>query len=163
MNDKGVMELPVKLLIMMLMIGLVIPSVTIGYRGVSRMRFENRIRSELKDVIAFSRKLVQEGDLASMSIELDLKGDIFASIDHVDVGGTLGDMDWMIQYRFSWKGSEEYLTAVDPVIHMTSPDNNTYRLTGGIHQLKLTHVLTEEDSFIVVSDINTDIDCSKFT
>lgn len=156
------MELPFKLLIMMLLIGLVVPTVLIGYRGVSRMRYDDKIKGEVRDIIAYSRKLVQEGDMSSMTIELDLKGDVFSGIDYLDVGDSLGERDWMVNYRLSWKESEEYISAIDPVIHLTSPDNETYRLTEGIHELKLTHIFNEETSFIVMSEVGEDIDPSRF-
>ncbi|MFW6140985.1 MAG: hypothetical protein ACOC53_00320 [Candidatus Saliniplasma sp.] len=162
-SNRGTMELPFKLMMMMLLIGMVIPTTLIGYRNVNRTMYENRVMNELHDLIAFSRKLKREGDLSSMTIELDLTGDTFASLEYLHIGDSLDKRPWMLNYRLSWKESDGYLSAVDPLVKLTSPNNNTFRLTSGSHRLKLTHIYTEDTSFIVVSNVNQVIDGSRFT
>lgn len=162
-SNSGIMELPFKLVIMMLLMGLVIPTVAVGYRGVSRIRYQEKVRNELQDLVVFSRKLMQEGDLSSMTIELELTGNYFASLDYVELGDTLGEKEWMINYKLSWREHEDHITSIDPLVKLTSPDNSTFRLTAGSQRLKLTHIFTENTSFVVVSDLNENIDRSVFT
>lgn len=157
------MELPFKLMIMVLLIGLVVPTVAVGYRGVSRIRYHEKVRNELLDLAAFSRKLMQEGDFSSMTIELDLAGDIFADLEYVELGDTLGEKEWRINYRLSWRDHENHITMVDPLVRLTSPQNTTFRLTSGSHSLKLTHIYTESSTFIVVSGLDENIDRDVFT
>ncbi|MGM0405355.1 MAG: hypothetical protein ACQEQM_04360 [Thermoplasmatota archaeon] len=161
--NSGIMELPFKLVIMMLLIGMVVPTVAVGYRDVSRIRYQEKVKNELQDLVFFSRKLMQGGDLSSMTIELDLNGNYFASLDYVELGDTLGEKEWMINHKFSWREHEDHIASVDPLVRLTSADNSTFRLTDGSHRLKLTHIFTENTSFVVVSDLNENIDRSVFT
>ncbi len=157
------MELPFKLIIMMLLIGLIVPTVAVGYRGVSRIRYQEKVRNELNDLAAFSKKLMQEGDFSSMTIELDLTGDIFASLEYVEIGNTLGENEWRINYKLSWRDHEDHISSTDPLVRWSSSHNSTFRLTGGSHLLKLTHIFLESNSFIVVSALDENIDRDVFT
>ena len=161
-SEEGNMELPLKLMIMTLMIGLIIPASIIGYRDINRMRVSEQVRQELGSLVAFSRKISREGNLSSIVIELDLSGDIFAQVGYVDVGDYIGGESWMVRYSMSWDDVESHIAILNPLVHLTSRHNNTLRLTSETQEIKLTNLVTEEKNFVVVSDVDVNIDISAF-
>ena len=161
-SDKGAQEIPIKLLVMALLVGLIMPFSVMGYRDVSRVRFQEHVRRELYDVVALSRSISREGNLSSSVIEIDLNGDIFSQVGYVEIGDVLGGDDWMIRYMMEWEDSEDLITVIDPVVHLTSHVNDTFRLTSGSHEIKLTNIIISGRNFVVLSEVESYIDTSIF-
>lgn len=156
------MELPLKLIVMMILIGAVIPSSVIGYRNISRVRFENHVNEELNDLIFMSRCLSREGNSSSCKIEVDLDGNVFASVDHVEIGSSIDEYGRMIRYKFSWKRSSSSMIVDDASVKLTSPQNSTLRLSGQTQVLYMTHLVVNDDSFILISKNSKDADLDRF-
>ena len=161
-DEHAMMDLPFKLIVMIILIGAVIPSSVIGYRNISRVRFEKDIEAELNDLVFMSRCLSREGNSSSCKIEVDLDGNIFASIDHVQIGSSIDEYCRLIRYRFSWKRSSSSMIVDDPSVKLTSPQNSTLRLSGRTQVLYMTHLVVNDDSFILISKNSKNIDLDQF-
>lgn len=147
-DNEGVLDLPFKLIIMMLLMGAILPLSIMGYRDTSRARYERKVEDELHHLVSMCQRLSIEGNLSSARITLDLEGDMFSSLAHIHIGDSLGKKDWMIDYRFDWREETDYIAATDPMVHMTSPGNSTLRLKGGRETLELTHCIEDRLSYI---------------
>ncbi len=157
-DEKAVIDLPLKLIVMMILIGSVIPTSVVGFRNISRVRFEKDIEGELMELAFMARCLSREGNSSSYKIELDLDGNVFASVDHVEIGSSIDGFGRMIRYKFSWKRSSSSLIVDDQGLKLTSPNNSTLRLSGRTQVLYMTHLIVNDDSFILISKNKRDID-----
>lgn len=149
-DEKGIIELPMKLFIMMILMTVSLSFGVYGYSTVSQERFADSTEKQVDHLISVGQMLSTEGNRSSKKVELDLSGDRFAGIRWMDIGGGLGEGSWVVSYRFDWRENSEYRTAEDPMIHFTSPDNKTLSLSDKKYELTLVHVLTEDDDHIII-------------
>ena len=153
-NDKAVLNLPLKLLITIILISCIIPTSLIGYKNLERSRFEIEVKNQIKDMLNLAVQLNKEGNGSSTVFTLNLQGGTFSKLDYINIGGPVGEEDYLIKYKFSWKNTQNYYISDNPTIHMTSINNESLTLGKGIYDIKLTNVYERKVSYIVFSIIN---------
>ncbi|MFP4050451.1 MAG: hypothetical protein ACLFVB_01770 [Thermoplasmata archaeon] len=149
MNDQGVLDIPFKIIIMIIMIGSVIPLGLMNYRNISRENFKLKIENELENLCFSAREISMLGNLSSKKVGLDLEGNIFADIDYVKIRNESGKDEEIIEYRFKWEKSPHYISHDDVSIYPKT--DNTITLHGGTHHLVLTHLKSPGKSAVLVS------------
>lgn len=162
-DGSGIMDLPFKLMIMMILIGTTVPASMIGYRNISRTRYDSKVNGELMDLASMAQRLSREGNLSRCRLEMDIEGDPFARLDYVNIGENLDQHNNILRYKFSWKKGQESMVVTGPEVKLTSPYNSTQKLDGNEHELYLTHVVLKGRSFVVVSKNSRDIDIDNFS
>nr|AGF92961.1 hypothetical protein FLSS-6_0016 [uncultured organism] len=143
-DKKGVMELPLKLIVMFLLLGSFIPLGLLQYKSMKRQRYEQRVKEELNRLVFTGQELSQMGNGSSRSLKLDLKGSAFGKLDHVHFGRPLNNS---LEYKFSWKSSSNYLVVDDPYFRF-DVENESFSLGSGTYTLKIIHIQNEESSSI---------------
>ncbi|MFO7992100.1 MAG: hypothetical protein R6U61_07410 [Thermoplasmata archaeon] len=162
MNDRGVTDLPLKLLIMIVLIGTAIPLGAVSYREASRTRFENHTREKLKELMTVASSLQNEGNLSRDVFDLNLDGNTFATLDYLMIGDELGSRDWVIEYKMDWKNDPKLVTSPENDVHITSIENKSYEMNSNYGEIALTHIYFKDDSFIIVSRPDTVIHLKNF-
>lgn len=162
MNDTGVTELPLKLVIMIVLIGTAIPLGAVSYRETSRSRFENYTQEKLKELMTVASSLHNEGNLSREVFDLNLQGNAFAELDYLLIGDELGSRDWVIEYRMEWEKDPKLVASSKKDIHITSVKNTSYNINQNYGEVALTHVYLRDDSLIIVSHPDTVINLKHF-
>ncbi len=161
-DRRGILELPFKLMIMMMLITATASVGMISYRNIRRRAFERHVVQELERIAMVSRQLMNEGNLSSQVIELDLSGDTFTGLNYVRIGDRVGGRRaGMISYSMNWRRQRETMDVQD--VQFTSSRNINFLLRGGTYQLRLTSLhISREDTVIIISLEGQRIDYSNF-
>lgn len=161
-TEDGAMELPFKLMVMIVLVAVVVPVSMVGYRNVSRSSFQHHIQGELNRLMDLAGILIREGNLSSEYIDLDLSGNIFAGLDSVRLGDSLGGNTRWIEYRMNWRTDPGYLVT-EKGVHLSSAVNCSMVLRGGEYRLQLTCLhIDHETTVIVISHQGRHIDFDSF-
>ncbi len=161
-ESKGVMEMPFKLMVMVLLIATVVPVCMISYRNVRRAELDNHLREELNKIIRLATVISKEGNLSCQDIEFDISGNVVAGVSHVRFGDDVGGDTNIIEYRMSWRKHTEFLHLKED-IHLSSPRNSWFMLRSGTYRLSLTNLhISEEASVVIVSRAGQQIDYDSF-
>ncbi len=161
-DDRGIMELPFKLIIMIILISASVSVGMVSYRNMQRNAFEQQVMSELNRIRHLSLMMMQEGNLSSQEIELDLSGNLFAGIDHIRFGDSVGGRTEVVTYSMNWRRQRELMYLGDG-IHLTSSRNSSFGLGGGLHKIRLTCMhISDDTTVIVISTEGQKIDHSSF-
>ncbi len=159
---KGVMELPFKLMVMVLLIATVVPVCIISYRDVRRTEMDNNLREELNKIIRRAMVISKEGNLSSQQVDFDISGNLFAGVSHVSFGDSVGGNTYIMEYRMNWRSHPEYIHS-NGVVHLSSPRNSTFTLRSGTYRLSLTNLhISEDTSVVIVSQADQRIDYQSF-
>lgn len=154
-------EMPFKLMLMCLLLGLLIPTTAYGYREVSRIRLTRTVEENIEDLLFKAKRISQQGELSREVFEFDAEGGPMASIDYVKFGGRLGEGDTIIEYRMGWWDQPMYITTDGLCI--TSPKNNSFYLREGVHELALTRVTVSNETVAVLSSSLHHVDPDVFS
>ncbi len=161
-DKRGLMELPFKLFIMIILISATMSMGIISFRNMQRSAFEQHVKDELNGLIFLSHMISREGNLSSQEMVLDLSGDMFAGIDQIRFGDRVGGRTDIISYSMDWREQREIIHLRDD-IHLTSSGNSSFTLRSGLHNIRLTCLYISDDTTVViVSRAGERIDYSSF-
>lgn len=151
-DEEGITDLPMKLLIMTVLIGAIVPAGIVSYRTVSRNRYESKVRTEIYRLFELAHDLSDEGNLSTAQLKFDLSGGIFARLDYLLIGDELDGLGWRVEYKLTWENSPSSIHAADHDIHLTSPSHTPLELKSELYDLSLTHMYTQGDSYILIEE-----------
>ena len=148
LNDRGVLDIPFKIIIMIILVGSVIPFGMMSYLNISREKYENKIKNELEKIFLTAEKVSLMGNLSARKIEIDLECNFFEDIEFVKIKNTSSDRT-IIKYKLSWKDNPNYISSYD--INITSKQNKSLFLRSKTYDLTLTHIEYPRKSYVILS------------
>jgi len=151
-DEEGVLDIPFKIIIMIVLIGSVVPLGLMSYRNISREKFKNRIKNELEDIYFSAKEVSLLGNLSTQNIEINLKGNLFAGIDYVKIIDSRGNNESLIKYKFDWRKELEHIHLCDSRIKIENED--FMMLHDSKYELSLKQVEYPGGSHIVISKNN---------
>lgn len=148
LNDKGVLDIPFKIIIMIILVGSVIPVGLMSYRNISREKYKNKIKNELEKIFLTAEEVSLIGNLSVKKIEVNLEGNFFADIEFVKIRNTSSDRT-IIKYKLSWKDYPDHITRDD--INIIAKQNKSLFLRSKTYDLTLTHIEYPRKSYVIMS------------
>ncbi len=143
-SDEAVMDYPFRLLIIVIVLAIAIPSMLSALSYYRTRSAEEQLSQEANHIASAVQRVFVQGENASISIEVELPGDT----EYMKIGGPLSDsVDCRaIYYKLQGESEDSILVSHGRKdIPMSSPDNTTLILRDGSHELYLVKRPVEFD------------------
>ena len=139
-DEKGVSDIPVRLLIAAVLTSLMVPLVWSAYRDLSATITEGSLGSELQRLVSAVQDVMSGGVGSRVEVRLELKGWGSCSIQRVEVGGSLeGSSADRYLVRYAISGCADGRLAPEPLTPMTTKDGSSLVLNEGTYFVTVTH------------------------
>ncbi len=129
----GVEGLPLQLLIVVIVIGITVPSVYAGLSASERQQLDLRVRDRIHRVVATAQAFYIAGGGADV-VEVDLTGLLTVSVEYVRFGGTGGNAS-LVAFRLT--GGAEHVVVTEPTVPMLGPNHGALALGPGLHRVRV--------------------------
>lgn len=143
MDDSGMTDVPMRLMIAAVLTALMVPLVMGAYEDLSRTVAQDRALAEMAR-IARAGRAVMDGDVGScVSLTIDVRGFGSVQLEKGTIGATLMDGPTAEAYTivFDMGSLGEVSTVPEPLMAMTGPDGSSgLTITEGENHLTVTHV-----------------------
>ena len=133
--NAAIESLPLKLIIIVIILGITLPMIYIGLKGADRTSTENNIRSEITAIKSMVQNLCNGGVGNADVMEVDFSDGLMTNLDYIKLGDNLnGYYVSVIKYKLSG-GAEKIITIEYPEVAMTGPDGETLVLLSSKYRL----------------------------
>ncbi len=129
---RGLEEMPMKLLVIMVAVGFIVPAAYHGMSVNAQNQTKNDLQEAMDELVTAIRFVYGQGTLETREVTLDLGASRFSDLGPIIIGDRIGEHPGMNQSTISYKyGSAwEHIVVTDPNIPITSPDNSALTLDG---------------------------------
>ncbi len=143
-SEEAVMDYPFRLLIIMIVLGIAIPSMLSALSYYRTRSAEEQLSQEADQIASAVESIFIQGKNASTSLDVELPDDT----EHMKIGAPLSDsVDCRaIYYKIQEESEHSILVRHGrKSIPMSSPDNMTFILKGGTHEIYIVKRLADFD------------------
>ncbi len=133
-SEEGVMDYPFRLLIIMIVLGIAIPSMLSALSYYRTRSAEEQLSQEAEQIASAVESVFIQGENASVSLDVELPDET----EYMRIGGPLSDSvdTRAIYYKIQGESEDSILVSYGrKSIPMSSPDNTTFLIRDGTHEL----------------------------
>jgi hypothetical protein len=138
--DKGGVEgIPLKLIIVMVILAITIPTTWSGLESYDRFQTENNLRSELDFLSANIKQVYLSGLGNAQEIEVNFKNGMMSKVENIKIGDTLDGIWSAIRYKLNHE-SMRILIIKNPNVPMGNEIQGRFHgleLGSGKHTIRL--------------------------
>lgn len=159
-SKDGIMELPMKIIIIGIIMVITIPLAFAGLNFYRENQVKTDIREELHRLSSKIKEVHRAGNTSTSTIEVVFSGNFFIEINFIKVGDNIlplnsenrgGDYAKWIRYKLD--GERTRKIEVGNLVTKNSYDG-PFVLNDGRYTLSLTHLIMNGESFVAISKLN---------
>jgi len=149
-DARGVTELPLRLLMTLIILGLSLPAVLGLLAAHSNSEVHRSVVSGIDRIFAAARQAFQGSNGTGSSVDVTFSSGFLKGIERIQIGDRLGgDSGFVARYTVS--GEPERTIAIGELgVPMTSFANRALVLSDGRFRLVVQHWVVGSDDFVVV-------------
>jgi hypothetical protein len=152
-DKEGVESIPLKLIIVILILAIIIPSFFMGLATYSNAQAENDIRSEIERIISTIKQTNNGDEGTSFSLTVNFQEGIFKRLEYVKIGDKIGEHGGsypsVVRYKFHGENIR-YMIIENPNIMTTSSYNSAFELGTGRTEIIAEKHMIGQVGFIVI-------------
>jgi hypothetical protein len=105
-KEDGVEGIPLKLIIVMVIMAITIPTAFKGLESYDRIQTENNLRSELDFLSANIKQVYLNGIGNAQDVNVDFRNGIMSKVEEIKIGDSIDGIWSTIRYKLSHKSIE---------------------------------------------------------
>lgn len=154
------MDLPMKIIIVVIIMAITIPIAISGLNYYRDNQVKTDIREELHRLVSKINEIHRAGNTSTSTIEVTFRGNFFIEINYIKIGDNIlplnrenkGD-DYAKWIRYKLDGERTRKIEVGELVTNQDHDGPLV-LYDGRHELSLTHLIINDESFVAISVLN---------
>ena len=159
-SKDGIMDLPMKIIIIAIIMVITIPIAIAGLNHYRENQVKTDIREELKRLSSKIKEVHRAGNTSTPTIEVTFRGNFFIEINSIKIGDNIlplnkenrgGDYAKWIRYKLD--GERTRKIEVGELVTNQNHDGPLV-LYDGSYKLSLTHLIINDESFVAISVLN---------
>jgi hypothetical protein len=106
LHEEGVEGIPLKLIIVMVIMAITIPTAFKGLESYDRVQTENNLRAEIDFLSSNIKQIYLSGIGNAQDVEVDFKDGMMTKVTEIEIGDSIEGIWSTIRYKLSHKSTE---------------------------------------------------------